>query len=894
MSVTIDEDDYLAHYGILRKSGRYPWGSGDTSESRARDFLGMVEAARKEGLTDTEIARGWGMTTTEFRNTSTIANNEKKQADISAAQKLKDKGYSNVAIGKALGINESSVRALLKPGEKEKADILKSTADMLRGQVDEKKYLDVGKGVELHLNISKEKLGTAVSLLRNEGYELHKVSIPQLGTNKETTLKVLAPPGTTWGEVYRNRDSVQQIRCYSEDGGRSYDSPKPPLSISSKRVGVRYADQGGAEADGVIYVRPGVKDVSLGGARYAQVRIKVDDTHYLKGMAVYKDDLPPGVDLLFNTNKKSTGNKLDAMKPVKDDPTDPFGAITRQIHEIGPDGKKHVSSVMNIVGSKEGAGEEGGWDTWSRNLSSQMLSKQSPALAKQQLAMVQEKKKNELDEIKGLTNPAVQKHLLEKYADSADSAAVHLKAAALPRQATKVILPVNSLSDKEVYAPTFRDGERVVLVRFPHGGTFEIPELTVNNRHPEAKKLLGNAPDAIGIHSKVAERLSGADFDGDTVLVIPNNQGKIKTSPPLEGLKGFDPKSAYPAYDGMPKMTARMKGQQMGLVSNLITDMHVAGAPHSEIERAVKHSMVVIDAEKHNLDYKRSARENGIGALMKKYQGRAQGGASTLISKSGTSSTTRVNERKLRSAKEGGPIDPKTGRLVYVETGAKYPNGDPKTQKSPKLAETHDAHTLVSDSKTPIETIYADHSNALKGLANEARKQTLQIKPLTYSPSANKVYAQEVRTLDAKLSLALRNAPLERQAQVLGNAVYRQKLQANPDMEESEKKKLKSKALDEARLRTGAKKELIEITDREWEAIQAGAISNNKLEQILDNTNIEEIKKRATPKEGLVMDAGKRARAVAMLANDKYTLAEVADHLGVSVSTLKASLAGGA
>lgn len=889
----LEEGGNLAHYGILRRSGRYPWGSGETPHERSSAFQSTVKSLRSQGLSDKQIAEGFGMTTSQLRDTVTMAKSAQAQANISRARQLKEKGLSNVAIGKKMGVPESTVRNLLKDDAKEKANILDATSGMLRDQIAKKKYVDVGKGVELHMGISHEKLKSAVSLLKDEGYGVHYVKVEQLGTGKSTTLKVLAAPGVTYKEVWNNRDLIQPAQLRSTDGGRSFNRTMPPVSISSKRVKIRYAEDGGTDADGVIYVRPGVKDVSLGKAQYAQVRVAVDGTHYLKGMAMYRDDLPAGVDLMFNTNKSNTGNKLDAMKPMKADPEDPFGAnISDQIYKKHPDGSfvvdahgnKIVESAMNIVN------QEGKWDDWSKNLSSQMLSKQKPSLAKNQLDLAYESKKREFDEIMSGTNPTVKKHLLAKFADSADASAVHLKAAHLPRQANKVILPVNSMKENEVYAPTFRDGERVALVRYPHGGIFEIPELKVNNRHPEAKKLLGNAPDAIGIHSKVAERLSGADFDGDTVLVIPNNHGKIKTAPALDGLKGFDPQSAYPGYEGMPKMSAKTKAMQMGLVSNLITDMTIKGAPMDEISRAVRHSMVVIDAEKHGLNYKQSAIDNGISQLMKKYQKGPQGGASTLISRA--SSEVRVLDRKPRSTKAGGHIDPKTGKKVFVETGAEFSPGNPKKIKSTKLAEADNAHKLSSG--MPIEEIYANHSNRLKDLANNARKELLGIKGIEYSPSANKAYAEEVKTLDAKLNLALRNAPLERHAQVIANARYRLKKEANPEMDAAEIKKTKSKELQDARLRVGAGKDLIDISPREWEAIQAGAISNSKLESILANTDVDKVKQLATPKDKPAMSTGDLSRAVSMLRNDKYTLAEVADQLGISVSTLKSGLAGDA
>lgn len=880
---TISEEDYLMHYGILRKSGRYPWGSGEDQSARNKMFLDHVDGLRRQGMSEVDIARGLGITTTELRAAKSIAKNAQRQADIGMAQRLKDKGYSNVAIGERMNINESSVRALLAPGLKDRNDILQTTANMLRDQVAEKRFVDIGTGVENHLGISSTKLATAVAVLKEEGYKVHYLKVQQLGTGQQTTIKVLSAPDVPYGEVFRNKDQIKQITNFSNDGGRTFLGLQPPLSVNSKRVAVRYGDEGGKQADGVIYVRRGVKDVSLGAAQYAQVRVAVDGTHYLKGMAMYKDDLPDGVDLMFNTNKMSTGNKLDAMKKMKDDPDNPFGAVVRQRIEYDKNGRPVVVSAMNIVN------EEGDWEGWSRSLSSQMLSKQSSQLAETQLKMTFERKKHELEEIVSLTNPSVRKKLLESYADDADSSAVHLKAAALPRQGSHVILPVNSLKETEIYAPNYRDGERVALIRYPHGGIFEIPELIVNNRHPEAKQLLGRAKDAVGINHKVAERLSGADFDGDTVLVIPNDKGAIKTAPALAGLKDFDAQAAYPAYPGMPKMSPRTKQLEMGVVSNLITDMTIRGATSAELARAVRHSMVVIDAEKHNLNYRQSAIDNGIAQLKTKYQGGARSGAATLISRA--TSEVRVPERKPRSAAKGGPVDPKTGAKVYEPTGEQYINSKgvlvTKMSKSTKLAEVSDAHILSSG--TPIETVYADHSNALKALANEARKAALFTNPIPYSPSAKKTYQSEVASLDAKLNLALRNRPMERQAQLLANTVVSAKRQANPDMEAAELKKLKAQALAEARTRTGAKKQQIVLTDKEWEAIQAGAISTNKLTQILNNADLDRVKELATPRVPVVMTETKKIRATAMLKSG-YTQAEVADALGVSVSTLKSTI----
>ncbi len=871
--VKVDEK-YLAHYGILRKSGRYPWGSSSNQSTRNRSFLDYVDDLRTRlGYSEVQIAETIGISTTQLRAAKTIAKAEQKQSNIAMAQRLKDKGMGNVEIGKRMGINESSVRALLKPGEQDKADVLMTVSTMLKDEVAQKKYLDVGTGVEQHIGISETKLKAAVANLQEEGYSVHYIKVLQLGTGKETTVKVLVGPETTWSELNRNKNDIQQIMSYSNDNGRTVYGILPPKAFDSNRLQVRYAEEGGRDADGVIYVRPGVDDISIGGSMYAQVRIQVDGTHYIKGMAMYKDDLPDGVDLLFNTNKSNTGNKLDALKPLKEDSANPFGTlIDRQIISRDADGKEIVTSVMNLVR------EEGSWAKWSKSISPQVLSKQSPTLARTQLNMTYEARQKELDDILALTNPIVKQKLLLEYAEGVDSAAVYLKAQALPRQATHVILPIESLSETEVYAPNYLNGERVVLIRYPHGGIFEIPELTVNNNHPESKRLLGAARDAVGINTKVAERLSGADFDGDTVLVIPNNQGKIKKDDPLDGLKNFDPQRAYPGYPGMKKMTNTQT--EMGKISNLITDMTLLGAPNSELVRAVRHSMVVIDAEKHGLNYKESAAVNNIKDLQKKYQ--PDGGASTIVSRA--KGQVRIPERRERRASEGGRIDPETGKIVYVETGnVSWRTGELIKTKDQRLAVTEDAFELSSG--TPMENLYASQSNRLKALANKARKESLNISNTKWSESAKKVYASQVTSLDNKLSLAIRNRPLERQAQIIANSIITQKKQFEPNMPDDKLKRVKTQALEQARTVTGARKSKIVITQDEWNAIQEGAISTTKLRTILDNADMDVVKELATPRPKLLMTNTKVVRAKSMLESG-YTRAEVASALGVSLSTL--------
>lgn len=890
----IEYEDYISHYGTPRKSGRYPFGSGKDEKIYEGSFLDVVRGIKKAGgLTDLEIAKGFGLTTSELRARLSIESNERKNQKEADVRKLYEKKMGPSAIGKQLGLSESSVRSVISSMNKEKSATIHTIAAMLKEEVDEKKYIQIGAGVE-HLpalnNISPNRLKNAVAVLKEDGYVTTEIQVDQLGSaGQKTTVKVLAVPGTTYRDVRDNKYDIQLPGRWTDNDGDTFPGPKPPLNIDPKRIKVRYKEEGGAEADGVIFVRPGVEDVSIGGKTYAQVRIAVGGTHYLKGMAAYKDDLPPGVDLEFNTNKSNTGNKLDAMKEQAIDPAtkkinvqNPFGSqIRRQI--LDPTETK-TASAMNLLD------EEGTWGDWNKSLSSQVLSKQSPVLAKQQLAVKKERMRLDLEEIKTLTNPVVRKHLLESYADGADSAAVDLDAAHIPRQSTHVLLPVKSLKTSEVYAPNYEDGETVVLIRFPHGGKFEIPELTVNNKNREAIKMMGKkAPDAVGVNSKVAERLSGADFDGDTVLVIPNNPNnprRIRNEAALKSLQGFDPKS-YKLPDDAPRMSSRTKGIEMGKVSNLITDMTIKGANNEELARAVKHSMVVIDAEKHHLNYQQSYKDHAIKALNERYQNGPQGGSSTLISRA-TSLDRNVDKLVPRRASEGGPIDPKTGRKILVPDTFLDRDGNVITKKMniERLANTNDAFSLVSKERTNVEVVYATHSNDLKGFANEARKEVYKYKSPGVDVNAKRVYKEEVASLVSKLNVARANKPLERQAQLFANAVVEKQKEADPTMDRATIKKLEAQALAVARARVGASKTKIVPTAREWEAIQARAVSPNQLEQMLADADLDAVRQLSTPRSKTVLTPAKVARINAM-ADRGFNQADIATALGLSPSTIR-------
>ena len=913
-------EDILMHYGMPRRSGRYPYGSGDNPYQHNRDFLSRVEELKKNGWTETpeNIKKEFGLTTTQYRTEKALAKDERRILTVARVKSLKSDGLGYTAIGREMGLPESTVRSLLKENAEARTLQARKTADFIREQIDSKGMIDIGAGVERELGISKEKLNEAIYILEREGYPVYKGGIPQ-ATNpgKQINQRVIGPPGTQHKDIYEF-DKVHSLKEYtSHDDGQTFDKFVYPKSMDSKRLMIRYAEDGGIDKDGIVEIRRGVDDLSLGESRYSQVRILVDDTKYIKGMAVYSDNMPDGVDVIFNTNKTKDKGKLEVLKDIKNDPDNPFGSLIKpngQSYYIDKDGNRQLSLINKRA-------DEGDWNDWKDALPSQFLGKQSLSMAKKQLGLARADKLAEYEDICSLTNPTIKKHLLEDFANNCDSAAVHLQAAALPGQKYHVIIPVNTLKDTEVYAPNYENGTKLALIRYPHGGTFEIPILTVNNKHAAARKLIGDSSiDAVGINKNNADRLSGADFDGDTVMCIPTHDisGKVRitSTKPLKDLEGFDPKLAYPERPGMKYM--KNTGTQMGIISNLITDMTLAGAPPEELARAVKHSMVVIDAEKHKLDYKQSEIDNNISALKKKYQRSIDadgnehvGGASTILSKSkGETSvpkrqgTPKVNVKGKDwydpTKPEGSLIWKTADNLTYDVTKVNKRTGEivtttkTRTQKSTRMAETDDAYSLVSSARHPMEMAYADYANGMKSLANQARLEMISTPSLKYNKAAKETYKAEVASLNAKLNNALLNSPRERAAQRMANYEVSVKKQNNPDMKPDDIKKASQQALTASRKAVDSisrRDRNIDITDREWEAIQAGAISENKLKQILNNTDIDQLRQRATPRTTTTLSPAKISKIKAMSASN-HTLSEIAQALGVSTSTVSNYLKG--
>lgn len=983
----LNNDEYLAHYGMPRRSGRYPWGSGKDSYQRGQDFLARVEELKKQGwkATAENIMEEFGLNTTEYRNEISWANYDRRVLQVERAKSLKADGKSATEIGREMGVRESTVRSWLDPKSEERMRAAKETADFLKARVDEHEHgmIDVGSDIELELGITRTRLDKALYALEREGYHVYSGGIPQItNPGQQTIQKVLCRPEVPHKDIYQY-DKIGTLHEYtSYDGGDTFEKFQYPKSMDSKRLMIRYADDKGPDGftgdqkDGIVELRRGVKDLSLGDSRYSQVRILVDDKKYIKGMAVYSDDLPDGVDVVFNTNKSKNVAKMDVLKDIKDDPDNPFGSLIKaQSTYIDDDGNKQLSLINKRA-------DQGDWTDWKDTLPSQFLGKQSTAMAKKQLNLAKADKLAEYEDICALNNPTIKKHLLDKFADNCDSAAVHLKAAALPGQKYHVIIPINSLSDREVYAPQYKDGTKLALIRYPHGGTFEIPILTVNNKNASANKIIGrDSIDGIGINKKIADRLSGADFDGDTVMAIPTHDSsgrvKITSTRALKGLEGFDPKLEYGSHEikvdekgnkhyyrnGAEYPIMKNTNTQMGVISNLITDMTLAGATEDELARAVRHSMVVIDAEKHKLDYRTSEIENNISSLKKKYQIRIDengkehvGGASTLLSRSkgeyrvekrqgtpkvnmkdksyydpskpegaliykpaddlyypaiktnkktGVRTITTVDGQKItynvadkEAADRYRPVkktNKETGEVTYTDkTGTISYKLNKHMEKSTNMKETDDAYKLVSAARHPMEMIYADYANSMKSLANQARKEKMSTGKIKYDAAAKEKYAPQVASLTRKLNDALLNHTRERAAQRLANAEVDAKKKANDAMSKEDIKKAGQQAIEKYRNSVGSiarRDRAIDITDDEWEAIQAGAISETKLKQILDNTDIDKLRERATPKTTKSLSTTKINGIKAMAASN-YTIQQIAEKYNVSPSVVYEYLKG--
>ena len=939
----------LKHYGVKRKSGRYPW---DPSLHLPKNykFIEDRDEMKKRGLSDNEIAKQMGLSTTVYRSKVTIAKEELKQYNMQRISKLQSEGMIIDDIAKTIGTTGQTVRNYLdeikNPNKSARAQRVQTeaVADTLEAAVKRSKYIDVGKGVEIQMGISKEKLKSGLNALVESGeYEVHNLRIAQVtDKNNSTPVKVLTKKGVERSEIYKNMDKVRPVEEFAINGdARMFQQIERPKSIGWDRVHIRYAipegqkghgtNDDGAMMDGAMFLRPGVKDLNLGKASYAQVRIAVGDTHYLKGMALYGTEemfkgIPKGTDIIFNTNKTANKTPQEVLKELKKNPEggapidgpNPFGATVKRQNTLvdakgnpvyKPGVKDRFGNKVPQIGSVNIVNEEGDWGSWSKALSAQFLSKQPTTVVHERLKATMKQVQDEYESIQKVTNPVIKKQLMESFVSDLESKQVHMKAAAPKGFQGHVILPVPDMKENEVYAPNYKNGEKVVLIRYPHGGRFEIPELTVNNNSVARKMISKDSPDAIGIHPKVASKMSGADFDGDTAYVIPNNKGKFKSRDSLKELKNFDPNMYADKPGTFTPITKRYQQTLMGVVSNLITDMTLQGAPSNEIARAVKHSMVVIDAEKHKLNYKRSAEENGIDALMKRYM--------THVDKVKYGDLERYNPKTRRVDKVIDPDKLKKDltpgkeytsastiisrhKQSVITDGYQVEVPDPKSKSGgTKMVwrnkkETYlvnmvkDANVFLGPNATKTEHHYADYINELKAFKNKVDSEMSGIKMPARDPKAAKIYAEEVLSMKDKVNQVKINRIKERQAQRMAEVSSKAEIARRSEdevLKKDEISRIKQQALNKARSMVGAERTPVTITDDEWDAVQSNAVSGTLLKELVSFMDDSQLKSLATPRTNKQMTDARKSKAKALLANG-YTIAQVAEALGVSSSTI--------
>ena len=939
----------LKHYGVKRKSGRYPW---DPSLHLPKNykFIEDRDEMKKRGLSDNEIAKQMGLSTTVYRSKVTIAKEELKQYNMQRISKLQSEGMIIDDIAKTIGTTGQTVRNYLdeikNPNKSARAQRVQTeaVADTLEAAVKRSKYIDVGKGVEIQMGISKEKLKSGLNALVESGeYEVHNLRIAQVtDKNNSTPVKVLTKKGVERSEIYKNMDKVRPVEEFAINGdARMFQQMERPKSIGWDRVHIRYAipegqkghgtNDDGAMMDGAMFLRPGVKDLNLGKASYAQVRIAVGDTHYLKGMALYGTEemfkgIPKGTDIIFNTNKTANKTPQEVLKELKKNPEggapidgpNPFGATVKRQNTLvdakgnpvyKPGVKDRFGNKIPQIGSVNIVNEEGDWGSWSKALSAQFLSKQPTTVVHERLKATMKQVQDEYESIQKVTNPVIKKQLMESFVSDLESKQVHMKAAAPKGFQGHVILPVPDMKENEVYAPNYKNGEKVVLIRYPHGGRFEIPELTVNNNSVARKMISKDSPDAIGIHPKVASKMSGADFDGDTAYVIPNNKGKFKSRDSLKELKNFDPNMYADKPGTFTPITKRYQQTLMGVVSNLITDMTLQGAPSNEIARAVKHSMVVIDAEKHKLNYKRSAEENGIDALMKRYM--------THVDKVKYGDLERYNPKTRRVDKVIDPDKLKKDltpgkeytsastiisrhKQSVITDGYQVEVPDPKSKSGgTKMVwrnkkETYlvnmvkDANVFLGPNATKTEYHYADYINELKAFKNKVDSEMSGIKMPARDPKAAKIYAEEVLSMKDKVNQVKINRIKERQAQRMAEVSSKAEIARRSEdevLKKDEISRIKQQALNKARFMVGAERTPVTITDDEWDAVQSNAVSGTLLKELVSFMDDSQLKSLATPRANKQMTDARKSKAKALLANG-YTISQVAEALGVSSSTI--------
>ena len=273
-------DDVLKHYGMPRRSGRYPWGSGENPYQRTGLFKGWVKDQKAAGISAKDIAdvakdagcsneiilrslksakyspaeimTAMDLNSSRYRAIDSIGSEEEKaERDALIRQYITVDQMSDTAIGKAMGLNESTIRSIRSKLDDDEKKGNMQTAEALKEALDrsEAGMLDIGKGSEYYIGVSRTRLKNAVAILQEQGYNVQYDKVNQPFSGEQTSLMILTKNDKDWKDVHNNLDKITPLGdFYCEDGSNGILKVKAPTSIDSKRFPHVFVDSSAAKS----------------------------------------------------------------------------------------------------------------------------------------------------------------------------------------------------------------------------------------------------------------------------------------------------------------------------------------------------------------------------------------------------------------------------------------------------------------------------------------------------------------------------------------------------------------------------------------------------------------------------------------------------------------------
>ena len=203
-----------------RGSGRYPFGSGERAHQHSWDTLTRINKLKAQGMSDKEIAKamGWTMEVydkkTKQMTTEGNTSRYKAEKEIAVHEVAMDKydevtwyrthndpktgkPYTTSEIARLMGFkNESSLRSFEESSKFSSESPIFKAAEQVKANIERTGYLDVGKGTNLYLGITDDRMKTVLAVLEKEGYQVvNDVQVKQLnGGDNYTTRKILVAP----------------------------------------------------------------------------------------------------------------------------------------------------------------------------------------------------------------------------------------------------------------------------------------------------------------------------------------------------------------------------------------------------------------------------------------------------------------------------------------------------------------------------------------------------------------------------------------------------------------------------------------------------------------------------------------------------------------------------